>query len=361
MENYHFSEFSSMTKEDWINTSLATLGEETFTALYHPQLIPHLGVFSYYDQSDIASEPSWFTNRMSADWCYHERIRDDENMSPLELEALAQSGVQGLILTEEQLLKYSAQSMKVFKKLSFDSFKVGFEKDLPDSKKCGGFVFGGKYSEIQKEGTSFGYDLEIDVSGYGAKQDPVFEVVMVLLYLDEMLTSVSEGEALDELCSRLFVRMQLSVHFLSEVVKLRSVSLLLQSVISLVREERQPSINIPIYVAIGSGLEAMALDQQLIRLTSVFLSAVLGGASDIEVVLESNNKSISRYRDISNLLREEAMLSMVVDPLSGSYFIEKITHDMMRKSWLFFQRIKDKGGLVWLQGDYDRFIQITQS
>ena len=45
-------------------------------------------------------------------------------------------------------------------------------------------------------------------------------------------------------------------------------------------------------------------------------------------------------KDISNILKEESYLDIVIDPLGGSYSIEILTEEIARKGWEKFQDIE---------------------
>lgn len=47
-----------------------------------------------------------------------------------------------------------------------------------------------------------------------------------------------------------------------------------------------------------------------------------------------------------NILREECHLDKVRDPASGSYFVERLTHDLAAAAWDRFQRIEIAGGMA---------------
>jgi methylmalonyl-CoA mutase len=47
-----------------------------------------------------------------------------------------------------------------------------------------------------------------------------------------------------------------------------------------------------------------------------------------------------------NILRHESHLDAVRDPASGSYFVERLTHDLTSAAWQKFQSIETAGGMV---------------
>ncbi|MCZ6705044.1 MAG: methylmalonyl-CoA mutase family protein, partial [Bacteroidetes bacterium] len=92
--------------------------------------------------------------------------------------------------------------------------------------------------------------------------------------------------------------------------------------------------------------------QALIPGTTGAIAAVLGEPDSICILspplpLESGGSTESRRlaRNILLLLRHEAYLSSVRDPLSGSYYIEKLTDLLAERAWELFVQIEEGGGL----------------
>ena len=53
-----------------------------------------------------------------------------------------------------------------------------------------------------------------------------------------------------------------------------------------------------------------------------------------------NHSMMSRVaRNTSSVLREESFLSLVADPLAGSYFVESVSRQLAEKSWGKFQAL----------------------
>ncbi|MED3650885.1 methylmalonyl-CoA mutase family protein [Heyndrickxia sporothermodurans] len=99
----------------------------------------------------------------------------------------------------------------------------------------------------------------------------------------------------------------------------------------------------------------------ILRAGNEAFSAILGGVNLLhvsafdEIYKETNEFSARISRNIQLLLREEAHLNKVSDPAGGSYYIETLTNELVKKSWELFQLIDRKGGIVevlqssWLQ------------
>ena len=82
------------------------------------------------------------------------------------------------------------------------------------------------------------------------------------------------------------------------------------------------------------------------------MSAVNAGIDGVVIlpydIYSTNGESELAERmalNISSILSEESYFNKVIDPLGGSYSVEKITELIGRKSWIEFQEIDQQGGI----------------
>ncbi len=90
----------------------------------------------------------------------------------------------------------------------------------------------------------------------------------------------------------------------------------------------------------------------MLRTTTACAGAAFGGADAITVLpytwaLGMPDRFARRIaRNTQLVLQEESQLGRVVDPIGGSWYVEKLTADLAQKGWDLFQDIEGKGGLV---------------
>lgn len=90
----------------------------------------------------------------------------------------------------------------------------------------------------------------------------------------------------------------------------------------------------------------------LLRAATESMSAVLAGVHSLTVLpFDTPYASPSEFstrlaRNAQLLLREESYFDKVVDPAGGSYYIETLTHFLIRSSWELFLRVQNEGGYV---------------
>lgn len=87
----------------------------------------------------------------------------------------------------------------------------------------------------------------------------------------------------------------------------------------------------------------------MLRTTTEAFSAAIGGAESINIDSYQQGADVFSRRIARNthyILKEESFLSKVVDPAAGSYYVEKLTHQLAEEAWALFQEIEGLGGIV---------------
>ena len=82
------------------------------------------------------------------------------------------------------------------------------------------------------------------------------------------------------------------------------------------------------------------------------MAAVMGGTQSLhtnaldEAIALPTDFSAKIARDTQLYLQKDIGLCQTVDPWGGSYYIEKLTHDMAQKAWSHIQEIEELGGMA---------------
>jgi len=90
----------------------------------------------------------------------------------------------------------------------------------------------------------------------------------------------------------------------------------------------------------------------VLRTATESMSAAIGGADMITVLpFDLNYKEPDTFseriaRNQQIILKEESHLDKVIDPASGSYYLESITDSMAAAAWKLFTEVEEKGGML---------------
>jgi methylmalonyl-CoA mutase len=90
----------------------------------------------------------------------------------------------------------------------------------------------------------------------------------------------------------------------------------------------------------------------VVRTAYEALAAVLGGTQSLhtnafdEALGLPTDASAKIARNTQLILAEETGVPNVIDPLAGSYYIEKLTHDLAAKAWTLIEEVEELGGMT---------------
>jgi methylmalonyl-CoA mutase len=198
----------------------------------------------------------------------------------------------------------------------------------------------------------------ISISGYhmheaGATAE--LELGLTLADALEYVRAVSErGLGIDQFAPRLSFFFGIGMDFFTEIAKLRAARLLWAT---LLRERYAPkdprSLELRTHCQ-TSGISLSAQDplNNVIRTAFEALSAVLGGTQSLhtnafdEALALPSDASARVARATQLILQHETGVPGVVDPLGGSYFIEKLTHDLAERARAVLAQVEAAGGMV---------------
>jgi methylmalonyl-CoA mutase len=160
------------------------------------------------------------------------------------------------------------------------------------------------------------------------------------------------GFFIDEVASRIRFTISMDSDFFMSIAKLRAARLLWSRIVAACGgNERSRRMRIHVRTALCNKTR---LDPyvNMLRVTSEAFAAVLGGCESLqtgafdEVIRPADEFSRRIARNTQIILREECNLDRVIDPGGGSYYLEKLTDDVARKTWELFREIEANGGIL---------------
>ena len=196
-----------------------------------------------------------------------------------------------------------------------------------------------------------------DIHHAGA--DAVTELAVSLATASKLATA---SNSFTDFAAAFFVRFAIDTHFFMEIAKLRAFRILWKAFAKAYEIDDAPVIPLAAVTSIRSYSK---LDPyvNLLRAGNETFAAVLGGADIITThphdILTGPSASSIRYsRNIQLVLREESHVGKVLDPAGGSYFIEKLTEELVRNTWTLFLEIENAGGIDGFLLD-DHLLKLT--
>jgi methylmalonyl-CoA mutase len=174
-------------------------------------------------------------------------------------------------------------------------------------------------------------------------------VTELAITLSEASRISTEYESFQTFADNFFVRFPIDTHFFMEIAKLRAFRVLWQAFAQAFDIDEASKVPV---LAVTSLRSFSKLDPyvNLLRASNETFAAILGGADIIQAhphnILTGPNASSIRYsRNMQLVLKEETHVEKVLDPAGGSYYIEKLTEQLVDEAWKLFLEIESNGGI----------------
>jgi methylmalonyl-CoA mutase len=197
----------------------------------------------------------------------------------------------------------------------------------------------------------------ISISGYHmqeagatADQELAFTIADGLEYVR---TAMRRGLDVDAFAGRLSFFFAIGMNFFMEVAKLRAARLLWHRVMSQFEPKNPSSLMLRTHCQ-TSGVSLTEQDpyNNVVRTAVEALAAVLGGTQSLhtnsfdEALGLPTDFSARIARNTQLVLAEETGVAKVVDPLAGSYYVERLTSDLAEKAWTLIEEVEELGGMT---------------
>lgn len=156
--------------------------------------------------------------------------------------------------------------------------------------------------------------------------------------LEQALASGISGKAANE---AMLFQVCIGKQYFVAIAMLRAIKLLWANVLKAYQVEDTTLPPLDVYIAPSAYDEATYTN--MVRASTIGLSAVVGGASRLTILPanaahEQANAFTSRIaRNVQHLLKMESYLDRVGDPAAGSYYIERLTDALAEEAWKQFQ------------------------
>ncbi len=207
----------------------------------------------------------------------------------------------------------------------------------------------------------------ISISGYHIREAGATAVEEVAFTLANAVgylkAAVERGLKVDDIAPRISFFLNAHNRLLEEVAKFRAARRLWARIAREKFQAQDPrswKFRFHSQTA-GSALTAQQPDVNIVRVTLQAVAAALGGtqslhtnARDEALALPTEESALLALRT-QQIIAHESGVANTVDPLGGSYYIEKLTNQIEAEAQAMLQRIEDMGGV--LRAIEDGFIQ----
>ncbi|WP_257452397.1 acyl-CoA mutase large subunit family protein [Archangium lipolyticum] len=198
----------------------------------------------------------------------------------------------------------------------------------------------------------------ISISGYHireagstAAQEIAFTLADGIAYVDAALKA---GLEVDEFAGRLSFFFNVHNNFLEEIAKFRAARRLWARIMKerfKAKDPRSMMLRFHAQTA-GSTLTAQQVDNNVVRVALQALAAVMGGAQSLhtnsrdEALALPTEESARLALRTQQVIAYESGVADIIDPMGGSFAVERLTDELEAKAEDYIRRIDDMGGMV---------------
>ncbi len=198
----------------------------------------------------------------------------------------------------------------------------------------------------------------ISISGYHireagstAQQELAFTLKDGFTYVERAL---ERGLEIDDFAPRLSFFFNAHIDFFEEVAKYRAARRIwAREMRDTYGARREESMRLRFHAqTAGVSLTAQQPLNNVVRTSLEALAAVLGGTQSLHTNSFDEALALPTEAAVQVALRTQQIIAMesgvtnTVDPLGGSWFVEKLTEEMERAAYQYFARIDALGGMV---------------
>jgi len=197
----------------------------------------------------------------------------------------------------------------------------------------------------------------ISISGYHMQEagaNLVQELAFTLADGREYVrAAIARGMDVDAFAGRLSFFFAIGMNFFMEAAKLRAARLLWHRIMSEFNPKKPGSLMLRTHCQTsGVSLQEQDPYNNVVRTAYEAMAAALGGTQSLhtnaldEAIALPTEFSARIARNTQLILQEETGITNVVDPLAGSYYVEKLTADMAEAAWKLIGEVEELGGMT---------------
>ncbi|KIE52576.1 MAG: methylmalonyl-CoA mutase [marine actinobacterium MedAcidi-G2A] len=197
----------------------------------------------------------------------------------------------------------------------------------------------------------------ISISGYHMQEaGATLDLEMAYTLADGVeyiRAGLDAGLDIDQFAPRLSFFWCIGMNFFMEVAKLRAARLLWAKLVHQFNPQNPKSLSLRTHSQTsGWSLTAQDVYTNIVRTCIEAMAATQGHTQSLhtnsfdEALALPSDFSARIARNTQLFLQHESGTTRVVDPWGGSYYIERLTHDLASRSWEHISEIEEAGGMA---------------
>lgn len=171
--------------------------------------------------------------------------------------------------------------------------------------------------------------------------------------LEYIRTGIASGMDIDTFAPRLSFFWGIGMNHFMEIAKMRAGRMLWAKIVQQFNPKNPKSLALRTHSQTsGWSLTEQDPYNNVARTTIEAMAATLGGTQSLhtnaldEAIALPTDFSAKIARDTQKYIQEETEITRTVDPWGGSYYVEKLTHEIAESAWKLIQEVEELGGMA---------------
>jgi methylmalonyl-CoA mutase len=197
----------------------------------------------------------------------------------------------------------------------------------------------------------------ISISGYHMQEAGATCDIELAYTLADGLEYIRKGLAagmdIDTFAPRLSFFWAIGMNHFMEIAKMRAARMLWAKLVKQFNPKDEKSLALRTHCQTsGWSLTEQDPFNNVARTTIEAAAAAFGGTQSLhtnaldEAIALPTDFSARIARNTQIFLQEETHITKTVDPWAGSYYVEKLTHDIAQKAWQLIEEVEELGGMT---------------
>lgn len=209
--------------------------------------------------------------------------------------------------------------------------------------------------------------FSIQQSGASIKQELAYALSLGNEFLAKLLES---GLSIEKASELIHFDFGVGSNYFNEIAKIRAFRAMWSFVLKNYNHSNQNAIQLSASVGfVNKSLKDPYTN--LLRQTTEAMSAIVGGVDSLTIlpydklsVKGTSDFALRMAQNIPLILKEESYFDKVIDPIGGSYSIEKLTDEVIQISWDLFQELEGLNGIfnsecqLYLKNEIQKLVEL---